>query len=105
MVRSMEEHGRPLEVEIPPEIDPQLDRGLDRSFEDAEWNPEEMTEAPFSERYILGRSNGLGLTIVKRLCELLDGSFYLTSRHGEGVRVRIVFPTTLKLLSPPNGGD
>jgi signal transduction histidine kinase len=35
---------------------------------------------------------GIGLSIVKRLCELLDASIELDSTLGEGTTVRIVFP-------------
>ena len=35
---------------------------------------------------------GIGLSIVKRLCELLDASIELDSTLGEGTTVRVVFP-------------
>lgn len=38
------------------------------------------------------RGEGIGLSIVKRLCELLDASLELESNPGEGTTFRIVFP-------------
>jgi hypothetical protein len=35
---------------------------------------------------------GIGLSIVKRLCEMLDASLELESFEGEGTTFRIVFP-------------
>ena len=39
-----------------------------------------------------GRGEGIGLSIVKRLCELLDASMEMDSTPGEGTSLRIVFP-------------
>ena len=38
------------------------------------------------------RGEGIGLSIVKRLCELLDAGIELESRPGEGTTFRVVFP-------------
>ena len=38
------------------------------------------------------RGEGIGLSIVKRLCELLDASMEMDSTRGEGTSLRIVFP-------------
>jgi len=38
------------------------------------------------------RGEGIGLSIVKRLCELLDASMEMESVPGEGTSLRIVFP-------------
>jgi signal transduction histidine kinase len=38
------------------------------------------------------RGEGIGLSIVKRLCELLDASIEMDSTPGEGTSLRIVFP-------------
>jgi len=35
---------------------------------------------------------GIGLSIVKRLCELLDATIEMESTPGEGTSARIVFP-------------
>ena len=35
---------------------------------------------------------GIGLSIVKRLCEMLDASLELESSEGEGTTFRIIFP-------------
>lgn len=37
---------------------------------------------------------GIGLTIVKRLCELLDASIHIDSEPGSGTTFRIMFPQT-----------
>jgi signal transduction histidine kinase len=38
------------------------------------------------------RGEGIGLAIVKRLCELLDASVEVETKEGEGTTFRIVFP-------------
>jgi signal transduction histidine kinase len=38
------------------------------------------------------RGEGIGLSIVKRLCELLDASIEMDSTLGEGTALRVVFP-------------
>ena len=35
---------------------------------------------------------GIGLSIVKRLCELLDASLELETAPGEGTTFRVIFP-------------
>jgi signal transduction histidine kinase len=37
-------------------------------------------------------SEGVGLSIVKRLCELLDASIELESQPGRGTTFRVIFP-------------
>jgi signal transduction histidine kinase len=37
---------------------------------------------------------GIGLTIVKRLCELLDATLELTTEFGHGSAFRVIFPRT-----------
>jgi hypothetical protein len=37
-------------------------------------------------------SEGVGLSIVKRLCELLDASMELETKPGSGTTFRIIFP-------------
>jgi len=39
-----------------------------------------------------GRGEGIGLSIVKRLCELLDATIEMDSTAGEGTSLRIVSP-------------
>ena len=38
------------------------------------------------------RGEGIGLSIVKRLCEMLDAAIELESRAGEGTTIRVLFP-------------
>jgi signal transduction histidine kinase len=38
-------------------------------------------------------SEGIGLSIVKRLCELLDASMQLETQRGRGTTFRIIFPS------------
>ena len=45
------------------------------------------------------RGEGIGLSIVKRLCELLDASIEMDSTPGEGTSLRIVFP---RRYDPPS---
>jgi sensor histidine kinase regulating citrate/malate metabolism len=40
----------------------------------------------------LPAGEGIGLSIVKRLCELLDASLELESSEGEGTTFRVIFP-------------
>lgn len=90
--------GNPAEVEIAPDLDPDGERGVDRGYPPPRGERMSDTSDPILQRrHLFGDSNGLGLSIVKRLCEILDGSFYLHTEHGEGVRVRIVFPIDLKV--------
>jgi signal transduction histidine kinase len=43
---------------------------------------------------------GIGLSIVKRLCELLDASLELESSEGEGTTFRMIFPRRYPEISP-----
>jgi signal transduction histidine kinase len=43
---------------------------------------------------------GIGLSIVKRLCEMLDASIELESSEGEGTTFRIVFPRRYPEFAP-----
>jgi signal transduction histidine kinase len=38
------------------------------------------------------RGEGVGLSIVKRLCEMLDAAIEMESRPGEGTTIRVLFP-------------
>jgi len=47
---------------------------------------------PAKARAPLPSGEGIGLAIVKRLCELLDATLELESEFGRGSAFRIVFP-------------
>jgi signal transduction histidine kinase len=62
----------------------------------AEQMPAELSSAaapasPSEQAHSSGE--GIGLSIVKRLCELLDASIELQTQRGRGTTFRIVFPT------------
>jgi signal transduction histidine kinase len=48
-----------------------------------------QTPAPANR---LPSGEGIGLSIVKRLCEMLDASLELESSKGEGTTFRVIFP-------------
>jgi len=47
---------------------------------------------------------GIGLSIVKRLCELLDASLELETQPGKGTTFRVIFPSRLEGTSGAGGG-
>ena len=56
-------------------------------------DPSPSDAAPVDARLVhQERGEGIGLSIVKRLCELLDASMEMDSTPGEGTSLRIVFP-------------
>ena len=57
----------------------------------AEAPPTLTSQSPHVFRQ-LPASEGIGLSIVKRLCELLDASLELETSNGEGTTFRVVFP-------------
>lgn len=64
-----------------------------RSDESLQATPAETLptkSAPPSTRSAVGE--GIGLSIVKRLCELLDASIELQSAKGQGTTFRVIFP-------------
>jgi signal transduction histidine kinase len=64
-----------------------------RSDESLQATPAETLptkSAPHSARSTVGE--GIGLSIVKRLCELLDASIELQSAKGQGTTFRVIFP-------------
>jgi signal transduction histidine kinase len=46
------------------------------------------------------QGEGVGLSIVKRLCELLDASLELASKPGHGSTFRIILPCRYADVSP-----
>ena len=66
-------------------------RNLNPSSQHAEAPPTLTSQSP----HVLPQSpagEGIGLSIVKRLCELLDASLELETSSGEGTTFRVVFP-------------
>jgi signal transduction histidine kinase len=47
---------------------------------------------------------GIGLSIVKRLCELLDASMELETQPGRGTTFRVIFPSRLERTAGGGGG-
>jgi signal transduction histidine kinase len=84
--------------------DKPLSRALEKAHEHAAttsptpYHPESTREAPKSgsadEIPLLQNASGegLGLSIVKRLCDLLDASIDMTTERGVGTTFRILFP-------------
>jgi two-component sensor histidine kinase len=48
----------------------------------------------------LPSGEGIGLSIVKRLCEMLDASLELESSKGEGTTFRVIFPRRYEETQP-----
>ena len=66
------------------------------SGQDVARMPSELTSARMSSSRPSGTHSsgeGIGLSIVKRLCELLDASIELKTQRGRGTTFRIVFPS------------
>jgi hypothetical protein len=77
------------------DVDEKAGRGADWSSE-ADSPPAGPDRRPIRQE----RGEGVGLSIVKRLCELLDASIELESTHGEGTTFRVVIPRHYGLTSP-----
>jgi signal transduction histidine kinase len=72
-----------------------------RSEGSAGSEPDPPTAAPVDHRPVhQERGEGIGLSIVKRLCELLDASVEMESSPGEGTILRIVFPRRYESAEP-----
>jgi signal transduction histidine kinase len=76
-----------------------LERALQRATEEAHQIETEVDPAPtLASRSApeaatpVAAGEGIGLSIVKRLCELLDASLELETAPGEGTTFRVVFP-------------
>lgn len=66
-------------------------RNLNQSSLHAESPPTLTSQSPHVLPH-LPAGEGIGLSIVKRLCELLDASLELETSSGEGTTFRVVFP-------------
>jgi signal transduction histidine kinase len=63
----------------------------DQSNPQADSAPTLASQTTYSRAPVPG-GEGIGLSIVKRLCEMLDSSLELESSEGEGTTFRIMFP-------------
>jgi signal transduction histidine kinase len=54
--------------------------------------PTLASQSPTTHSVHVPAGEGIGLSIVKRLCELLDASIELQSAAGEGTTFRVLFP-------------
>jgi signal transduction histidine kinase len=66
--------------------------GANGDGESLQSNPAQTlaSKSPLTGRATVGE--GIGLSIVKRLCELLDASIELQSEQGRGTTFRVIFP-------------
>ena len=73
--------------------------------------PQVLPEAPEKgeggpvRRQAQPAGEGIGLSIVKRLCELLDASVELATSPGTGTTFRVVFPLRYRVFNPANAVD
>ena len=72
-----------------------------RESENLDPAPTLASRSPNEHSRDLG-GEGIGLSIVKRLCELLDASLELETSPGEGTTFRVIFPRHYQ--EPPTGG-
>lgn len=63
--------------------------GISRKMQEAVFDPFIQAEGSFTRQY---QGAGLGLTLVKRLVELMNGSVSLESTEGEGTTFRFTIP-------------
>jgi signal transduction histidine kinase len=70
-----------------------VDETARRGPDDVQDDPSSQSVPPTDPRPVHQvRGEGIGLAIVKRLCELLDSTIEMDSTLGEGSTIRIVFP-------------
>ena len=69
--------------------DDRPDGGFSSEFSGRSRSPSDL-----NARQVEGGGEGVGLSIVKRLCELLDATLELDSTPGEGSTFRVIFPCT-----------
>jgi signal transduction histidine kinase len=67
----------------------------DAKFVPADTLPSESTRTPRG-----AGGEGVGLIIVKRLCELLDATVHIESAPGSGTTFRVVFPRSYPATPP-----
>jgi len=63
-------------------------RGMSKSFQKEMFDPfkRELTNG------LNGHGLGLGLTLVKEFCKLINGNIYISSEPGKGTRVKLTIP-------------
>ncbi len=72
------------------------DTGVGIPAHDQEKIFEEFYQAPSTD-HVIRQGSGLGLSIVKRLCDVLQGRIEVQSTHGQGTLFRLTFPYELDL--------
>ncbi len=85
--------GKPLIIDIRDTGIGMTDEQLSRIFDDFA-----QADTSISRRY---GGTGLGMAIVRRLVTLMGGTIRVTSRMGEGTKVRISLPLPLANTAPP----
>ena len=63
-------------------------------------SPETLPSETASSPPVEGAGEGVGLSIVKRLCEMLDASLELATKPGHGTTVRVILPRTYDADAP-----
>ena len=83
-------------VDVPDVIRAKLQASLQKGVASLHALLSELTDlAPLSSHQTFSPPSreGIGLSIVKRLCELLNGSLELQTSPGEGTTFRVSFPS------------
>jgi signal transduction histidine kinase len=65
---------------------------VNRSDESLQASPPETLTSRSAKQPRSKVGEGIGLSIVNRLCELLDASIELQSAKGQGTTFRVIFP-------------
>jgi len=81
-------------------------RRVERAARHGDADPQEDDGEDASDAAARGRQQrgeGVGLSIVKRLCELLNATVELESTPGQGTTVRVLFPRAYPGEGPPPG--
>lgn len=77
----------PLQVEAKP-----TEGGRNSGQVNESVSPDAAPKCPDARQVHQARGEGIGLSIVKRLCEILDASIEVESTIGQGTTFRVVLP-------------